>query len=137
MQAITPYLNFDGTCREAMTFYQQALGGELYTMSFAEHGFGGPDEQDRLLHARLKHGDTVLMASDTMKGGMPFNPGNNIWISLACDSDEEVDTLYPRLSAGGKEIMAPHDAFWGARFAMFTDPFGMNWMLNHERTSHG
>ncbi|HEY8311990.1 MAG TPA: VOC family protein, partial [Gemmatimonadaceae bacterium] len=55
-------------------------------------------------------------------------------LSVTCDNDEEVDTLYRPLVEGGTETMAPHDAFWGARFAMLTDRFGINWMLNHERT---
>ena len=134
MKEFTPYLNFDGNCREAMTFYQQCLGGEMYTMSFGEAGFGkSPEEKERLVHARLKNGATTIMASDTM-GDTPFVQGNSVWVNLWCDTDEEVDTLYPKLSEGGQEIMGQHDAFWGARFAMFVDRFGVRWMLNHDRS---
>lgn len=133
MKQITPYLNFDGNCREAMTFYQSCLGGELNVMTFGEGEPNSPPEvKDRLIHARITSGSTVLMASDTMPV-MPFHPGNNVWLSLMCDTDEEVDTLFAKISVGGKPLMPPHDAFWSARFAMFTDRFGMNWMLNHER----
>lgn len=132
MKEITAYLNFDGTCREAMTFYQQCLGGELFVMTFGEGEFESPPEaKHRLLHARLASGPTVIMASDTMPG-MPFQAGNNVWLSLACDSVDEVQKVYDALGQGGREIMAPHDSFWGARFAMLTDRFGVNWMLNHE-----
>jgi PhnB protein len=68
---------------------------------------------------------------------MPFQQGNNVWLNFVCESDDEVASLYDALSTGGKEIMAPHDAFWGARFAMFTDRFGVNWMLNYERQPQG
>lgn len=137
MKAITPYLNFDGNCREAMTFYQRCLGGELHVMTFGEGEFESPPEaKDRVIHARLQRGDVVLMASDTMPG-MPYEQGNDVWLSLQCESDDEVGSLYAALSAGGHEVMAPHDAFWGARFAMLTDRFGMNWMLNHERVQAG
>lgn len=137
MQAMTPYLNFDGNCREAMTFYQHCIGGELNVMTFGEGEFDSPPEsKDRLIHARLTKGSTILMASDTMPG-MPYQQGNNVWLSLVCESDEEVNSLYVTLSDGGKGIMPPHDAFWGARFGMFTDRFGFNWMLNHERTKQG
>lgn len=136
MREITPYLNFDGNCREAMTFYQQCIGGELHVMNFDDGGMGDfqppPGSEGRVLHARLVKGPTVLMASDTMPG-MPYQRGNDVWLNIVCESAEEVDRLFPLLSRGGKEIMGPHDAFWGARFAMFTDRFGFNWMLNHER----
>lgn len=132
MKEITPYLNFDGNCREAMTFYQQCLGGELNITTFGESGFDSPGEtRDRLMHARLTGGSTLLMASDTMPG-MQYQQGNNVWLSLACESAEEVDKLYPVLSDGGKGTMAPNDPFWGGRFAMLTDRFGVHWMLSHE-----
>ena len=136
MKQISPYLNFDGNCREAMTFYQQVLGGELFTMSMGEHvPDAAPEHRDRLMHARLGGGSTVLMASDSMPGyGEPLRAGNTTWVHLFCDSDGEVDALYAKLVEGGNEIMAPHDAFWGARFAMLADRFGVQWMLNHDRS---
>lgn len=135
MKQLTAYLNFDGNCREAMEFYRQALGGELQVMRFGD-GEGkfeiAPGTADRVLHAHLANGAFVLMASDTMPG-MPFTVGNSVWLMLPCDDDGEVERLFGALSAGGREIMAPHDSFWGARFAMLTDRFGMNWMLSHEK----
>jgi PhnB protein len=114
MKRIIPYLSFDGDCREAMTFYQQRLGGELHLMSFAEAGFDAPPEgKDRQLHARLVRGDLVLMASDTMPG-TPFQRGDGVELNLECESDREVDELYAALVEGGQATMAPHDAFWGA-----------------------
>ncbi|MEP6692302.1 MAG: VOC family protein [Gemmatimonadaceae bacterium] len=137
MKEVSAYLNFDGTCREAMTFYQSCLGGELFVMTFGDSNFGEtPEDKKRLIHARLKSGPTMVLASDTMPG-MPLHAGNNVWLHLTCERDDEVDTTYAALSAGGKPIMPPHDAFWGARFAMFADRFGINWMLNHERVKHG
>ncbi|MDB4948502.1 MAG: hypothetical protein JWM27_1151 [Gemmatimonadetes bacterium] len=137
MKEITPYLNFDGTCREAMTFYQGVLGGEMFVMTFGEGEFDSPPEaRDRLIHARLTRGSMVLMASDSMPG-MELKKGNDVWLNLQCETDEEVDALYPKLSDGGQGMMAPHDAFWGSRFAMLTDRFGFHWMLNHERQPIG
>jgi PhnB protein len=137
MKHVLPYLSFDGTCREAMAFYRECLGGEYFQMTFAEGEGPGqfqvPEEaKDRLLHAALKKGDFLLMASDAMPG-MPFAVGNNVAVMLVCDSDEEVDTLFEKMKAGGREVMVPGDAFWGARFAMLTDRFGINWMLSHEK----
>ena len=50
----------------------------------------------------------------------------------------EVDRLHKRaLDNGATTLMDPEDAFWGARFAMLTDPFGHRWMLNAELPKQG
>ena len=64
--------------------------------------------------------------------GMPFTRGDNVSLSIACDSVDAVKKAFASLSAGGQSIMAPADTFWNAPFAMFTDKFGMHWMLNFE-----
>ena len=132
MKGIQPYLLFDGNCREAMTFYKQCIGGELQTMTFGEADPKTPPQaKDRLIHARLANGEKELMASDSGPG-MPIRNGDNVQLSFGCDSDQQVESLFKALGAGGTPTMAPHDAFWGARFAMLTDKFGMHWMLSHE-----
>ena len=137
MKEIGPYLAFDGNCREAMTFYQQCLGGELSVQSFGDVGMAeGKGTEDRVMHARLVNGSAVLMASDTMPGHAHVE-GTNVSLSLQCDSEDEVGRLYSALSAGGKATMEPQDTFWGARFGMLTDRFGMHWMLNFERPKQG
>lgn len=137
MRTITPYLNFDGNCREAMTFYQQCLGGELQVMTFGDAEFESPPgAENRVIHAHLANGEMLLMASDTMPS-MPYRPGNDVWLSVACESDDQVDDLFRRLGEGSTWTMAPHAPFWGGRFAMLTDRFGKNWMLNHQGEQKG
>ena len=131
MNPITPYLIFDGNCADAMTFYQDLFGGKLDTMKFGDApGNPPPEARDRLVHARLHDGAMVLMASDNMPG-MPYAQGNSNWLTFDCDSDAKVDALFARLAEGGTVGMQPQDTFWKAYFAMVTDRFGVNWMLNH------
>jgi PhnB protein len=134
MKRAEPYLIFDGNCRQAMKFYQECLGGELYLLPFSEMPPGIPypkEAKDRLMHSKLTNGDLVLMASDTMPGH-PFQQGNNFHNSIECDSVEEIDRLFGALAMGGKVTMAPQETFWSRRFGMFTDRFGNNWMLGLE-----
>ena len=49
-----------------------------------------------------------------------------------CESAEEVDRLFAELSEGGKASMPVADQFWGSRFGMLTDRFGVHWMMNYE-----
>ena len=135
MAEINAYLNFDGNTREAMEFYQKVLGGDLQVQTFGDVGEAGgsqPGMEDRIMHAFLKNGPLVLMASDTMPG-QKFQQGNNVWLTVNCGSDAEVDKLHKALSAGGKDFMSPQDTFWGAHFAMCGDKYGVNWMFNHSK----
>ncbi len=134
MKAIVTYLNFDGNCREAMKFYQRCLGGELSIMPFSEAPGDFPKEaKDRVMHARVtKDGTTLLMASDTMPESN-FAQGTNFSISIDCQSAEETDRLFTAFSENGKITMPLQDAFWGARFGMLRDKFGINWMFNFEK----
>jgi PhnB protein len=131
MKEINAYLRFDGNCREAMTFYGKCLEVEPQLMPFGEAAGNHPEAKDRIMHARLAQGSAVLLASDTMPG-MPFQPGNNFAIAITCESIPEIDQLFTALSEEGKVTMPLQDTFWGARFGMLTDQFGINWMFNFE-----
>ncbi len=132
MKQINVYLTFDGNCREAMTFYADALGAKVDLMNFADMPNCPAGSSERIMHARLAKGEAVLMASDTMPG-MPFTMGNNSSISIDCSSAAEVDEFTASLGAGGKVTMPPQDMFWGAYFAMLTDKFGLHWMFNFDK----
>lgn len=133
MQGIYSYLTFNGNCREAMSFYQKCMGAELHTMPFSEMPGDFPAEaKDRVMHARLTKGPAIIMASDTMPG-MPFHPGNNFSISVACESMEEIKSLFNAFSEKANVTMPLQDTFWGAHFGMLTDQFGTQWMFNFDK----
>jgi PhnB protein len=137
MKAITPYLNFDGHTHEAMTFYHKILGGSLDIQTFGDlKAPGPPGSEKRVVHARITNGPVVLMASDTMPG-MPFVQGNNIHINIDCDTVAELERLFTAFGEGGNVTMPLSDQFWGARFGMLTDKFGVRWMFNCELPKKG
>jgi PhnB protein len=132
MQLIT-YVTFAGVCEEALNFYKEVLDGEILQISHMGDGQMEVPEhvKGKVMHARLKVGENVLYMSDT------FDPssivqGNNMSLSLQPDTIAETEDLFARLSAGGTIKMALQDTFWGARFGMFIDKFGIHWMLNCE-----
>lgn len=133
---MNPYLTFEGNCREAMNFYKEALNGELDVQTFENapdpSAMGVPPEHlDKIMHARLSFGESVLMASDGMPGHT-FTRGNDIHISLDPKTVEATEKVFNALSEGGQITMPLQDTFWGAKFGMFTDKFGINWMINCE-----
>lgn len=136
MTQINAYLNFNGNCREAMSFYKECLGGEL-SMQTVE---GSPIEaqcpsaiKHQILHATLAKDELVLMGSDMQEPGDDFTKGNNIALSLNCSSDEEIKTFFSNLSEGGKISHALKEEFWGATFGVLTDKYGIRWMLNYDK----
>jgi PhnB protein len=131
---LTPYLMFNGTCREALAFYQQCLGGELMVQAYADTPAAAhmpADAQQNVMHAMLTTSDLLLMASDAGLG--PVAKGDMVTLSLNCHSPEEIQQLFGLLSAGGTVTMPLEDTFWGATFGMFTDRFGIDWMLNYDK----
>ena len=137
MKAFHTYLNFDGSTREAMSFYQKCLDAKLSPQTFRDAKIDVPKgAEDRIVHARLEKGDQVLMASDTTPG-MPFTPGTNFSISIQCESLPEIEKLFSAFSQGGKVTMPLQDTFWNARFGMLADRFGVNWMFNYEHPRKG
>ncbi|MFL5574654.1 MAG: VOC family protein [Gemmatimonadaceae bacterium] len=138
MNALITYLNFDGNARDAMTFYQKCLGAELHIQTSGDvKAPGPPGSENRVIHARLtKGGKAVLMASDTMPGSTLVQ-GNNFLVNIDCESIPEIERLFAAFSAGGKVMMPLQDTFWGARFGMLTDKFGVQWMFNYDLAKKG
>ncbi len=128
---LNPYIQFDGSAREALEFYQGVFGGELTTNTFKEFGAGhGPDDDDKLMHGQLESPNGfTLMAADTPQG-MPYNPGENIAVSLSGDDGDDLRGYYSQLSDGGKVSVPLEKQMWGDEFGMVTDRFGINWMFN-------
>lgn len=129
---ITPYLFFYGNCKEAMTFYQQCLGGTLAISTVAETPMADQmpaDKKDMIMHSNLMlEGVPLLMASDDIMGGT--KDGSRISLSMGFDSEDAINDAFTKLSAGGKIIHPVTKEFWGAFFGQFTDKFGMHWMMN-------
>ncbi len=128
---LNPYVQFDGTAREAMTFYRDALGGgELTLNTFAEFGADDPAIADKTMHAQLEtERGFTLMASDAAPG-MEYRPGSNMAISLSGEDADELRGYWERLSEGGTVMMPLEKQMWGDEFGMLMDRFGIQWMVN-------
>jgi PhnB protein len=140
VKEIVTYLNFDGTCRQAMEFYKKCLGADLHLIPFSEVPGALPPEakgaEDRIMHAMLRKGSACIMASDLVPG-MHFQPGTNFAISLHCDSIPEAEALFAAFSEKAKIVMPLQETFWATRYGMLTDQFGIGWMFNLEKPREG
>ncbi|WP_234108587.1 VOC family protein [Chryseobacterium sp. R2A-55] len=141
MAQVNAYLTFNGNCEEAFNFYKSVFGGEFpYIGHFGDMPPSEDGKQvaeadkDKIMHVSLPISqETILMGSDT-GGEWASNhvAGNNISLSVNTDSKEEADRIFNGLSAGGKITMPLAETFWGAYFGMWTDKFGIHWMVNYD-----
>lgn len=135
MNRITTYLTFNGNCREAMTFYQECLGGELDLMTIGESPMADrmPREmKDCILHASLQKGELTLTGSD-MVGEQGLLRGNAVSLMLDCASETEIRSTYEKLAFGGNPTHPLENTFWGALFGGLTDQYGNLWLLHFGR----
>lgn len=133
---VTTYLNFPGNCEAALKFYETALGAKV------RHLFpyrGSPLEsqvpaqmRDRVLHAVLDIGDTVVMASDRI-GHTGSDAMNGFAIALNTETPAEAERLIAALAVGGRITRPLEETFWAWRFGMVVDQFGVPWMINCEK----
>jgi PhnB protein len=136
MAQFEPYLSFDGTCADAMKFYEKTLGGKIeMMMTYGEAppmpGQPAPsgDAAKRIMHASLTLEGNRIMASD-MPPGMPFEGMKGITVSLAYPDVAKGKAIFDALAAGGKVTMPYQKTFWADGFGMVTDKFGTPWMVN-------
>lgn len=135
MTQINSYLTFNGNCREAMNFYKECLGGELFLQTIGESPMSDkmPSKmKESILHSTLTKDALVLMGSD-MVGEQGLIKGNAVSLVLNCSSEEEVKTCYDNLSNGGKATHPLENTFWGALFGGLTDKYGNHWLLNYNK----
>lgn len=130
MVQLNPYLRFNGNCREAMTFYQSCLGGELTIQTVGESPAAGqmpPSMKDSVIHSVLAKDGFALMASD-MTGPEGINNGDSITLAIMGSSKAEIEPIFAKLSAGANVLHPLFEEYFGT-FGDLVDKFGIGWMF--------
>lgn len=132
---LNPYLTFTGSCEEAFRFYEKVLGGKIEAMMTA---VGTPMEKqvppewrNKIMHARMTVGGTVLMGSDAPPDRA--EPMKGVAICLNLDEAAEAERVFHALSEQASITMPIQETFWAQRFGVLTDQFGTPWMINCEK----
>jgi PhnB protein len=128
---LTPYLMFNGNCEEALNFYAVTIGGEIKHLSRFEDMPGEPKSADKqkVMHATFVGNGISFMASD---GSQEVSNSGNIHLCIDFKDSGAMENIFNLLGEGGNITMPLQDTFWGAKFGMLTDKFGINWMFNNE-----
>lgn len=132
---ITPYLNFNGNCVDAIALYEKAFGVKAKVMKYSdappsEDYQAIPGTDNFVMHACLTNRSdyTVFMAD--MPPSMPTTFGNGMSISIELDDEDSVKSAFNTLKEGGKVTMELQKTFWSKFFGSVEDKFGVNWLLS-------
>ena len=132
---VNPYLAFDGKCRDAFEFYAGLLGAKI--MMIMTHGESPMADQtppawrDKVIHATLDVGGTLLMGSDAPPEH--FEKAKGMSVTLSIDAPAEAERIFKVLSDGGAVGMPLQETFWALRFGTVVDRYGTPWMINCSR----
>jgi PhnB protein len=135
MSGMNPYLNFEGTAAQAIAHYERALGAKVEgVMRFGDvQGMDVPPEHKNLvMHATLLLEGGKIMVSDGHPGSKVII-GDSVHVALHFSGDlDDMARKFAALAEGGEVAQPLVDTFWGARFGIAVDPFGIRWMFNGE-----
>jgi PhnB protein len=131
---VQPYLFFDGRCAEAIEFYRRTLGAEIeMLMRYKEAPEPPPPDvvrpgmEEKVMHARLRIGDSIVMAADDCTGRTARFEG--VQLTLTAADGAEAERAFSALAEGGQITMPLGKTFFAKAFGMLVDRFGMAWMV--------
>ena len=131
---LNAYIAFKGDCEKAIHFYKDVFDGEITEfMRFSdapEDAFKYPDTaKDLVMHATLIFNDCTLFASDNI--GDQMTVGNNFSLSFNADDEAQAQSVFSSLQDNGGQVIMPFETvFWGGKFGMLVDCFGIQWMVS-------
>ena len=131
MPRLTPYLLFDGNCRQAVEFYQSCFGGELTATTVKDSPLKDlmpAAQQGKILNARLRSGNLEVFASDWLRPDRTPIRGNTVCLYLSGAALLELKTLFAKLSQGGEVTDPLTEQFFGT-YGALNDKFGVRWMF--------
>lgn len=115
MQKITPFLWFDGNAEEAMNFYVSIFRNSKI-LKVVRYGDAGPGPKGTVMVASFQLEGQEFQA---LNGGPQFKFTPAISLFVNCETQQEVDDLWKRLSEGGREDQC----------GWLQDRFGLSWQI--------
>ncbi len=136
----TPFLLFDGNCAEAMSFYQNCLGGDLTLTKVGDTPMKAQfpaEKHNRIIYAQLKNAAIDISATDWM-ASPTLEPvqGNTFSIYMTGESYDELKTVFDKLAAGAikdkRTFIELNNMPFGS-YGQFTDKYNVSWIFKGER----
>ena len=130
-RTVQPYLSFEGRCEEALEFYRNALDAEVTALirysDSPDPSACAPGTGNKIMHASLRIGQTILLASDGRCAGQPKFQG--ISLALTTPTVEDTKRTFAALAKDGQVMLPLTQSFFSPSFGMVADRFGVLWMV--------
>ena len=129
---VTPHLNFRGRAREALTFYREALGGELAVVTYADaHAAQDPAEADQVMWGQVVAPNGARVMAYDVPGATAYDAGTiAFFVSLRGTDADEVAALWTGLADGATILQDLGPSGWAPLYGMLRDRFGVTWVLD-------
>ena len=126
MKQIIPEL-YVSNCMDALEYYKNVFGGEIRNVRKADGLKEFKGLEGKIIHSEIHFADGCdIYLVDILDNK---NVGSTELV-LQMESEEEINRVYDKLSAGSNIKFPLQKAFWGAYHAVVTDKFGVTWGLN-------
>ncbi|MEU3460711.1 VOC family protein [Streptomyces sp. NPDC006733] len=128
----TTHLNFRGTAREALDYYQSVFGGTTVAVTYQDAGAVRDDsEADWVMWGQVTGADGFHIMAYDVPSQLPWNQGENpFFVSVRSADSDEISTLWGKLAQGSTIVSPLQPAQWAPLYGMLTDRFGITWVLD-------
>ena len=129
---ITPYLTFNGNCKEALAFYRSVFPcGEPSILPYGDYMPEGSPTPPELLRSWVMHAEMTVCGTNVWFADSAQSPGNSglITLSAIVPTGREALAIYDALCAGGTVTLPPTVTFYSVFHAVVRDRFGVPWQI--------
>ncbi|MCL2620214.1 MAG: VOC family protein [Defluviitaleaceae bacterium] len=118
---VSPYIFFDGNCKDAIAYYEAIFGVKAQIMP-------NPEDDSKVYHAQIPIGGDFIMFCDSYD---PVKTGNHMMITINFTEDEKstITSAFNALSEGGETLMELAEVPWSKYFGLVIDKFGIKWNM--------
>jgi predicted 3-demethylubiquinone-9 3-methyltransferase (glyoxalase superfamily) len=128
MTMVAPFLMFEGSAEEAVTFYISVIPGS-HVVEIRRYGPEGPGPDGTVMLGRAVLGGMEVLFSDSfVRHAFSFTPSLSLFVT--CQSDAEIEQVSASLGADGQVLMPLGEYGFSRRFAWVNDRFGVSWQIN-------
>ena len=128
MQKITTFLMFDGKAEEAMNFYT-SLFEQSEILDITRYKANEAGVEGTVMHATFSlDGQEFMCIDSVVKHDFTFTPAISIYVK--CDTEEEINVVYEKLSESGEIFMPLAPYPFSEKFGWIADKYGVSWQLN-------
>ena len=127
---LTPYLTFNGRCKDAIDFYRSVFQcNEPTIMPYGDYMPEGSTTPPELLRSWIMHGEMVICGTNVWFADEALSPtvGNNVKLTATVKTGKEASSIFEALCAGGDVALPPTETFYSVFHAAVTDKFGVVW----------